>query len=73
MQEWAGWLCKLVGPDTIRKWILQLQSCKVEYHIETDPELLKIWKKCDPDFLSYIDLFVESWSRCIQGTILKEG
>jgi len=73
MQEWAGWLCKLVGPDTIRKWILQLQSCKAEYHIETDPELLKIWKKCDPEFLSYIELFVKSWSRCIQGDDTKGG
>jgi hypothetical protein len=73
MEEWAGWLCKLVGPDTIQKWISQVKSCQAEYHSDTDPELLKIWKKCDPDFVSYIDLFVAAWSRCIKADDTKGG
>jgi hypothetical protein len=73
MEEWARWLCELVGPDTIQKWISQVKSCKGEYHIDTDPALLKIWKECDPDFVSYIDLFVQAWSRCIKADTVKGG
>jgi hypothetical protein len=73
MREWAEWLCRLVGPDTIRQWIHRLQSCKAEYPIETDEALRKIWEQCDREFIAFIDLFVDAWSRCIKQSGTKGG
>ena len=39
---------------------------QAEDHIETDEALREIWEKCDREFIAFIDLFVDEWSRCLK-------